>query len=44
VTLREWIERQLAKRPERSEDWKAETRRRFGFRPATPEPEEDDAE
>lgn len=32
--MEEWIERELAKRPPRSEEWKEETRRFFGLKPA----------
>lgn len=32
MTQAEWIERELEKRPPRSEEWKAETRRRWGFK------------
>lgn len=37
MTTEEWIERELAKRPPRSEEWRAETRRRWGFKSASPD-------
>lgn len=36
MTKEEWIERELAKMPPRSEAWRAETRRLWGLRSASP--------
>jgi hypothetical protein len=40
LTEEEWIERELEKRPPRSEAWKAETRRLWGFREASGNPDD----
>ncbi len=40
MTKQEWIERELAKRPPRSEAWKAETRRLWGFRETSGSPDD----
>jgi hypothetical protein len=37
MTKEEWIERELANRPQRSEAWNAETRRLWGLKSASPD-------
>ena len=37
MTVQDWIDRELAKRPERSEERKAETRRRWGVKSVRPD-------
>lgn len=36
MTKQEWIERELAKMPQRSEAWKAEHRRLWGLKSSSP--------